>query len=495
MDRINFGYPFLQQNSLTEQNTQKDALAQEALEQGCSVSIGLQPQDLIDPDERLRGMGSQIREIWHAERNSLSTSSILIVKEDETAAGNLALDLKCAGYNVVGIVHCGEQAIQKTGETQPDLVLMDIVLKGTMDGILASAKIRETYNIPVVYVTSCTDRETLKRAKETQPRGYLIEPYQTDDLKATVESALQKQANPIDTFVQKTLRKTKIGSYKLKEFARQSLNLPSLTHQARQQQREQYRKQLPPLSSKDLEVVRALQEEGTFITSIEKLGISNTTAFLKSIQTVFPELQTIPNHGDWSVRLPWRRKVQYPDILFWALAERLLDIVETYIGLPLLYHGADVRRDAANSPLTGPQQWHRDIDDDRMVKLIVYLNDVDPEGGAFEYIPRSQTAELTQALNYTSGYIADQVIANIISPEHWKPCLGATGTVVIVDPIHVFHRAKPVTARDRFSITFGFTSRKPKVNLNEFKLPADQWEDYTSRLTPRQIACLPKIPG
>jgi ectoine hydroxylase-related dioxygenase (phytanoyl-CoA dioxygenase family) len=145
--------------------------------------------------------------------------------------------------------------------------------------------------------------------------------------------------------------------------------------------------------------------------------------------------------------------------------------------------------------LIGPQQWHRDIDDDRMVKLIVYLNDVDPEGGACEYIPRSHTAKLTQALNYTSGYMTDREIANIISPEQWKPCIGTIGTVVIVDPIHVFHRAKPATARDRCSITFGFTSRKPKVNLNEFKLPADQWEEYTSRLTQRQIACLPKISG
>ncbi len=488
MDRINFGYPFLQQNPLTEQNTQKDAL-----DQGCSINNGLQPQDSIDLDECLRVMGSQIPKIWHAEQNSLSTPSILIVKDDETAAEKLALDLKRAGYNVIGIVYCGVQAIQKIGETKPDLVLMDIVLRGTMDGILASAKIRKTYNIPVIYVTSLTDRETLERAKETQPKGYLIEPYQTDDLKATVESALQKQANPIGTFVQKTLRKTKIGSYKLKEFARQSLKLPSLTHQVRQRQRKQYRQQLPPLSSQNLDVVRGLQEEGTFITSIEELGISNTTAFLNGIQTILPELHTMPNHGDWSVRLPWRRKVQYPDILFWALAEQLLDIVENYIGLPLLYHGADVRRDVANSPLTGPQQWHRDIDDDRMVKLIIYLNDVDSEGGAFEYIPRSRTAELTQALNYTSGYIADQAISDIIAPEQWNTCLGATGTVVIVDPIHVFHRAKPVTTRDRFSITFGFTSRKPKVNLNEFKLPADQWKDYTSRLTQRQIACLQKI--
>lgn len=438
-------------------------------------------------------MGSQIRQIWHAERNSLSTPSILIVKADEIATENLALDLKRAGYNVIGIVCRGVQAIQKIEETQPDLVLMDVVLKGAMDGILASAKIRETYNIPVVYVTSCTERQTLKRAKETQPRGYLIEPYQTDDLIATVESALQKQVNPINTFIQKVLRKTKIGSYKLKAFTRQSLKLPSLTHQVRQRQREQYRKQLPPLSSQDLEIVRAVQEEGAFITSIEELGISNKTAFLKSIQTVFPELQTIPHHGDWSVRLSWRRKVQYPDILFWALAEQLLDIVETYMGLPLLYHGADVRRDVANSPLTGPQQWHRDIDDDRMVKLIVYLNDVDPEGGAFEYIPRPYTAELTQALNYTSGYVADQAIADIIPPEKWKTCTGLTGTVVIVDPRHVFHRAKPATTSDRVSITFGFTSRKPKVNLNEFKLPTDQWEEYTSQLTQRQIACLPKI--
>lgn len=117
----------------------------------------------------------------------------LLVVEDESV---VALDIKyraeALGYDVVGIANSGEEAIKLTREKKPDLVLMDIILKGEMDGIEAAEIIKRDYNIPVVYLTAYSDRETLERAKVTEPFGYLIKPFEDRELHSTIEVAIYK---------------------------------------------------------------------------------------------------------------------------------------------------------------------------------------------------------------------------------------------------------------------------------------------------------------
>ena len=145
----------------------------------------------------------------------MKTIKILIVEDELILAKNLARKLKKCGYEVVGIVNSGIKAIAKVAEIHPDLILMDILLKGDMDGITTSQKIRAKYNIPIIYTTSYSDRSTLKRARETNPKGYIVKPYNYADLKATIESALHSQ-KPIASKLKRIKEKAKLATYKVK---------------------------------------------------------------------------------------------------------------------------------------------------------------------------------------------------------------------------------------------------------------------------------------
>lgn len=117
---------------------------------------------------------------------------ILVAEDDGIAAKGLERSLTSLGYFVPAIAVSGKDAIALAAETHPDLILMDIRLKGTLDGIQAAQKIHDTLSIPVVYVTSYGDDATLERAKPTQPLGFVTKPVDEVQLKRVVELALSK---------------------------------------------------------------------------------------------------------------------------------------------------------------------------------------------------------------------------------------------------------------------------------------------------------------
>jgi PAS domain S-box-containing protein len=119
-------------------------------------------------------------------------SRILIVEDESIEAISFEQTLKSFGYDVIGIASTGEDSLQKVADLKPDLILMDIVLKGEMDGIEAAAKIKEDFDIPVVYLTAHPEESAVNRAKLTSPYGYLIKPVNKTDLKNTIELALYK---------------------------------------------------------------------------------------------------------------------------------------------------------------------------------------------------------------------------------------------------------------------------------------------------------------
>ncbi|WP_199245867.1 ATP-binding protein [[Phormidium] sp. ETS-05] len=121
---------------------------------------------------------------------------ILIVEDELIAAENLAETLQDLGYAVAGIVDSGEEAITVASELLPNLVLMDIMLQGQIDGVTAAATIRY-FNIPVIFMTAYGDKDTIRRAKVTEPHGYLVKPFKPQDLEATIEIALQKHQGEI----------------------------------------------------------------------------------------------------------------------------------------------------------------------------------------------------------------------------------------------------------------------------------------------------------
>ena len=105
-------------------------------------------------------------------------AKILVVEDEGIVAKDIADTLKKQGYDVPAIAFSGEGAVEKAGRVRPDLVLMDIVLKGRMDGIEAAGQIRERFGIPVLYLTAHTDDETIRRAKITEPLAYITKPFE-----------------------------------------------------------------------------------------------------------------------------------------------------------------------------------------------------------------------------------------------------------------------------------------------------------------------------
>ncbi|MBI2440758.1 MAG: response regulator [Lentisphaerae bacterium] len=124
----------------------------------------------------------------------MANKRILIVEDESIVAKDIESSLTGLGYTVAGIVALGEEAVELSGVLKPDLILMDVMLKGAMDGIAAAERIRREHALPVIYLTAYTDQDTLERAKATEAFGYLLKPFEERDLHVTIEMALYKHA-------------------------------------------------------------------------------------------------------------------------------------------------------------------------------------------------------------------------------------------------------------------------------------------------------------
>ena len=122
---------------------------------------------------------------------------ILIVEDELLIAKNLSQKLEKLGYEIADIVSCGADAIERAGEMKPDLILMDIVIKGDIDGIATAAIIHEKLDIPIIYTTAYADDETLQRAENTGSYGYLLKPFKERELHATIKIALSKHQEAV----------------------------------------------------------------------------------------------------------------------------------------------------------------------------------------------------------------------------------------------------------------------------------------------------------
>jgi len=119
-------------------------------------------------------------------------ATILIVEDEAIIAKALSEQLTRLGYEVLGITATGEEAVVLARERRPNVVLMDIRLKGSMDGIQAAERIGRDGKAPVIYLTAHSDSATLQRAKLTGPVGYILKPFEERELETQIEIALYK---------------------------------------------------------------------------------------------------------------------------------------------------------------------------------------------------------------------------------------------------------------------------------------------------------------
>lgn len=126
---------------------------------------------------------------------------ILVVEDERILALSLKKKLEKMGFTVTGTVSTGEEAINHTNQEKPDLVLMDIVLKGEMDGIETAKLIINLHDIPIIYLTAYADDVTIERAVKTYPYGYIMKPYKDREIKANIEMALTKHQAEKEQFM------------------------------------------------------------------------------------------------------------------------------------------------------------------------------------------------------------------------------------------------------------------------------------------------------
>ena len=226
---------------------------------------------------------------------------------------------------------------------------------------------------------------------------------------------------------------------------------------------------LPALEQPDRLILNHLKKEGVYVTSLSALGLNSTTNLLKVADNQLSRMPT-PSNRHTNERLPQIYTVtDLPEISAWAREKRLLNIIENYIGLTVTFHGVHLRKDFPNENQFGTLLWHKDSEDRRIIKIFVYLSDVEEKHGPFEYIPLPLTSVYN--LNYyriyhklwQSGYLGinDETLNEIVPKSAWKSCPGPAGTVIFVDTKSVLHHGT-LRTEERSALFFVYTANPPK---------------------------------
>jgi DNA-binding LytR/AlgR family response regulator len=119
---------------------------------------------------------------------------ILVVEDEMIIAAKISMQLTNLGYEVTGILPRGEQAIDQVKENKPDIILMDINLKGNLDGIETATLLQNQYDFPIIYLTANADEPTFNRAKSTRPYAFISKPFKQLDLQRAIELTISRMA-------------------------------------------------------------------------------------------------------------------------------------------------------------------------------------------------------------------------------------------------------------------------------------------------------------
>jgi hypothetical protein len=231
-----------------------------------------------------------------------------------------------------------------------------------------------------------------------------------------------------------------------------------------------YATQLPALSETDRQIVDEINHEGVAIRSIDQLSFPSTAALRESFKCLIADLKdkplAKPEELEYKMGFdhcvpanPSRIAKAYPDLYLWGLDDRVLDIIENCIGMPVAYHGVIARKEINDGRQLGSRRWHKDAEDRNIIRISIYLNDVGEEDGPFEYVPRYvKLPHAAKSLDMPS----DEDMASIVPASEWKACTGTAGTVVFAATGKIFHHGKvPTSKQERIAISYYYTSRQP----------------------------------
>lgn len=224
----------------------------------------------------------------------MSKIKVLVVEDESIVSKDIQHSLKRLGYIISGASATGEKAITLAAEERPSIVLMDIMLKGDMNGIEAAEIIKREHGIPVIFLTAYADEATLSKAKITEPYGYIIKPFKEIDLHTSIEMALYKHQKEKEVEKERDLLYSIVENKSTQDFIFVKSN-----------------SKLVKLNTKDIFFVEALKDY-VVINTIDKRYTIHST--MKDIDKKLGESEFIRVHRSFIVRLDKISSIEYQNL-------------------------------------------------------------------------------------------------------------------------------------------------------------------------------------
>lgn len=221
--------------------------------------------------------------------------SVLVVEDESIVSKDIQHSLKKLGYDVVGSAPSGEKAVELALDLKPNVILMDIMLKGEMNGIEASTEIKKSLNVPIIFLTAYADENTLEKAKITEPYAYIIKPFKEIDLHTSIEMALYKHGKEMEVLKERDMLYSIVENKDSKEFIFVKSN-----------------SRLVKLNTQDIYFVEALKDYVVINTQGARFTIHST---MKDIEKKLPEQQFLRVHRSFIVRLDKIATIEQPNII------------------------------------------------------------------------------------------------------------------------------------------------------------------------------------
>ena len=222
--------------------------------------------------------------------------NVLVVEDESIVSKDIQHSLKKLGYTIVGAAATGEKAIELAKSESPDVVLMDIMLKGEMNGIEVAEIVKKEYNIPVIFLTAYADESTLSKAKVTEPYGYIIKPFKEIDLHTSIEMALYKHKKS------RELEKERDYLYSLADNKETVDGFIFVKSNSR----------LVKLNTKDIYYIEALKDYVVINTLETRYTIHST---MKEIESKMGPAEFIRVHRSFIVRIDKIASIDFPNLI------------------------------------------------------------------------------------------------------------------------------------------------------------------------------------
>ena len=225
----------------------------------------------------------------------MSKINVFVVEDESIVSKDIQNSLNKIGYNVVGSASSGEKALENIRIEQPDIILMDIMLKGSMNGIDVAEIVKNELEIPVIFLTAYADESTLSKAKISEPYGYILKPFKEIDLQTSIEMAVYKHKK------EQTIVKERDYLYSIVDNKERSHDFIFVKSNSK----------LVKLNCKDIYFIEALKDYVVINTIDTRYTIHST---MKDIELKLGSVDFVRIHRSFIIRLDKIATIEYPNL-------------------------------------------------------------------------------------------------------------------------------------------------------------------------------------